>query len=244
MIRTIEELSMNAFPSLNTLYYDGWVIRMSDGVTRRVNSVYSLYPSTLELEEKVSHCESLFEENGLRKVFKLTDMETSSPLEDFLLKRGYTESGRTHIKTMDLDDLNFSPDLDIEILSDFSRQWFRDLCSAKSLSGIDKKVYGDSWKMVLPRQCFISLKKDGTRFAFGRGVLDSGYIGIYGIYVHEEFRRKGYGEVLTTALMAYGRDHGCQSAYLQVEDDNPKAIRLYEKIGFEEQYQYWYLLRE
>lgn len=40
MIRYIEELSMNAWPSLQTIMYDGWVIILADGYTKRANSVF------------------------------------------------------------------------------------------------------------------------------------------------------------------------------------------------------------
>ena len=144
---------------------------------------------------------------------------------------------------MKLNDFYFSSEFEIEYLKDFSSEWFRNFCSSKSLSGIDRKVYGDSWKRVIPQQCYAALKIDGHRIAYGRGVIEKGYVGIYGVFVDKKYRRLGYGEILTKALMAYGKEKGCHMAYLQVEDDNPIAVSLYEKIGFEEQYQYWYLIK-
>lgn len=80
--------------------------------------------------------------------------------------------------------------------------------------------------------------------AYGRGVMDRGYLGIYGVFVDPDFRRRGYGETITRELMAYGKKQGCTTAYLQVEMDNERAWTLYDKIGFREIYQYWYLLKE
>jgi hypothetical protein len=40
---TIEELSMNAWPSIQTVLLDGWILRMSNGYTKRANSVNPLY---------------------------------------------------------------------------------------------------------------------------------------------------------------------------------------------------------
>ena len=39
MIRTLEELSMNALPALQTMLYGGWVLRFANGYTRRANSI-------------------------------------------------------------------------------------------------------------------------------------------------------------------------------------------------------------
>jgi len=41
-----------------------------------------------------------------------------------------------------------------------------------------------------------------------------------------------------------GRKKGAKIAYLQVDEPNRNAIALYSKIGFHEEYQYWYRVGE
>ena len=50
-----EELSLNAWPSLQTQFYDGWILRYTNGYsyTSRANSVNLLYPSVLNVSEKL-----------------------------------------------------------------------------------------------------------------------------------------------------------------------------------------------
>jgi ribosomal protein S18 acetylase RimI-like enzyme len=244
MIRNIEELSMNAFPSLDSLYYDGWIIRMSEGKSKRVNSVYPLYPSSIESEEKIKYCEQIFEENRLRRVFKLTEMKTCKGLDQSLRSKGYRESGRTLLQNISLDDFDYDSYEEFEFLRDFSKEWYRDLCDAENRSALDSLVVADAWKKVAARQCYIAIKKNGKRIAFARGVLERGYIGIYSVFVCHDFRGRGLGESLTRELMAYGKRAGCKEAYLQVEYDNAIARKLYKQIGFRDMYQYWYLLKE
>jgi hypothetical protein len=52
LIKQIEQISFNAWPSLKTILYDEWVIRISDGVTRRANSINPLFGSNYEIAEK------------------------------------------------------------------------------------------------------------------------------------------------------------------------------------------------
>ena len=53
----------------------------------------------------------------------------------------------------------------------------------------------------------------------------------------------GYGEQLVRNLLMWGKQQGARAAYLQVMLNNAPALRLYAKIGFLEEYQYWYRVR-
>jgi N-acetylglutamate synthase len=57
LIQRIEELSVNALPALQTVVYDGWVLRFSEGYTKRANSISPLYHAHMDLIEKIRKCE-------------------------------------------------------------------------------------------------------------------------------------------------------------------------------------------
>ena len=76
---TIEEMSMNAWPSIKTIVYDGWVIRFADGYANRANSIIPLYPSKIKLEEKIKHCDELFARHNLPAAYKLTSLGGAGP---------------------------------------------------------------------------------------------------------------------------------------------------------------------
>ena len=65
------------------------------------------------------------------------------------------------------------------------------------------------------------------------GVLDEGQI--TNVAVRPEDQGKGIGYEMLQELIAIGRNEGLSQYTLEVRVSNEKAIRLYEKLGFEEE---------
>lgn len=55
---------------------------------------------------------------------------------------------------------------------------------------------------------------------------------IANVAVLEEHRKRGIGKMLTQSALTYIQGQGAASAWLQVRDDNPGAIHLYQSLGF------------
>ena len=105
IIPFMEELSFNAWPSAQTLHYDGWLLRFSAGYTRRANSVHPLYLSTLPLADKVAACEAIYAARGYPEaVFKVTSTAQAAKLDRTLDTRGYQRIAPTSVQTASLTD--------------------------------------------------------------------------------------------------------------------------------------------
>jgi ribosomal protein S18 acetylase RimI-like enzyme len=90
---------------------------------------------------------------------------------------------------------------------------------------------------------FADLYVNGQHAGCGLGVVQDDLLGLFDIVVAPEFRRKGYGKKLVSAIMNWGKAHGAQTAYLQVMLDNPAGLALYRDLGFKEIYKYWYRVK-
>jgi ribosomal-protein-alanine acetyltransferase len=56
---------------------------------------------------------------------------------------------------------------------------------------------------------------------------------IYNIAVGEEHQRRGYGQQLFDAFIGICHEKGAANIWLEVRESNQRAIRFYEKNGFE-----------
>lgn len=103
MIKTFEELSLNAWPALQTKLYDGWVLRFANGYSKRSNSINPLYHSTLPLEEKIENCENEYQRQGLPVVFKLTDASCPQGIDNELESRNYLRLDETSVRVLEME---------------------------------------------------------------------------------------------------------------------------------------------
>jgi ribosomal protein S18 acetylase RimI-like enzyme len=240
--RVVEELTLNAWPALQTLLYDGWVVRFADGYTRRANSVNPLYRSTLPLAEKVARCEELYGSRGLSTVYKLTAASEPAELDGLLNARGYAREAETIVQLADLSGLPASSDPDVSVVDELPAGWLESLCgfgsSFRHLSTMAAMV-----RAMAPTAGFAALPVDGETVALGLAVVEGPYVGLFDIVTAPTFRRRGFGERVVTRLLRWGRERGASTGHLAVMDDNAPARRLYAKLGFREAYRYWYRTR-
>jgi ribosomal protein S18 acetylase RimI-like enzyme len=244
MIRVLEEISNNALPALQTIFYDGWILRLSDSIMRRANSISPLYESTLPLEEKIAYCEALYAERGRRIVYKLTDQSQPADLEGALLANGYYEDCRTSVQVLELNGAHPSTlngDLTVEMSDQPTDAWFASNADFHDAGERRKLVTQAIFASLVPPAIYVRLLHRDQPAAVGMAVLERGWVGLYSITVAPPFRQQGIGVALTQTLIKWGADCGAHHAYLQVMTNNAPALKLYEKLGFTEAYQYWYL---
>jgi ribosomal protein S18 acetylase RimI-like enzyme len=240
MIQHIEELSINAWPSLQTLCYDGWLLRFAKGFTRRANSIYPLYPSREDLGRKITHCEELYRSQHLPVIFKMTPAASPYDLDTVLAGRGYEMEARTSLQVLDLTDLMPVSSDGITVTRELTGEWLEDALRLNKLNKETSLVFTEILSQIIPRKLFISFRLNGETAASGLGVIEDGYLGIFDIIVTESHRHQGHGWQLMMNLLWFARENGAHKAYLQVLEDNLPAIGLYNRLGFKEIYQYWY----
>lgn len=242
--RKLEELSLNAWPALQTAAYDGWLLRFAEGYTKRSNCVVPLYEHYDQLPDKISYCEQLYTGEQLDSVFKITPFAPSQ-LDQMLEERGYALVDPVFMKAMELTALKEpAADLDYRFEARISDNWLNEYSAMSGLPSNQREIAKQLMSCTPLDKSFLTLYKDGQAVSCGIGVMEQGYVGLYDIVTDQRYRGLGFGEQLILHLLQWGRQKGAAKGYLLVVQNNEPAIRLYNKIGFVNEYEYWYRVKK
>ena len=242
-ITQMEEVALNAWQPLQTLIYDGWVLRFANGYTKRANSVNPIYESRLDAIKKIEQCERLYRAHNLDVVFKMTGATQPASLDKQLDARGYRHDSLTSVQLADLVGVDARLDDSIVITQALTDVWLADFMR---LSGVNANRQAALKQMLTGSPLlngFFALRRNEQTIACGLGVVQNEFVGLFDIVTDANFRDQGHGQQLVKNILAWGKANGARTAYLQVMLNNPPALRLYTKLEFKEIYQYWYRIK-
>jgi ribosomal protein S18 acetylase RimI-like enzyme len=234
-IQKIEAAAYKAWPAAERVDYDGWQLRYAHGFSRRGNSVYPAQPSTIDLGLKLEWCAAWYEQRGLGLVVR-QNPATEPGLDEDLDSRGFGREGVTNVMVAAIT----VGDQAVAVEDTASAAWS---VAARELWGIGPDQIA-GWRGIIERidvPAGFALVKEGDRpVAAALAVAVGRWLGLFEIVVAPERRRQGIGSRLTSSLMTWGAALGADSAFLQVVAENGPAINMYEGLGFEFCYRYWY----
>ena len=242
-IRLLEELGINSWPALRSRCYDGWIMRFADGYTRRANSVQSIYPSSLDVGEKIEECERAYSAQGQDTIFKLTPSSRPSDLDAQLAARGYRQEASTAVQTASLTEVVAPIIDDVTLEPEPTDRW---IDAFSKLSAADPRHLPAMRRMLasIPTERrFAALYDDGEIVATALAVAERDYVGFLDVVTAAHMRKQGLGTRVMLHLMRWAKERGARPAYLGVMLDNAPALRLYAKLGFRDAYSYWYRVK-
>jgi N-acetylglutamate synthase len=243
MILKLEEIALNAWPALETIQIDGWVIRYANGVTKRSNSVNPIYASSQNIDEKIDFCEKFYRSKAIPVCFKITEIAQPVGLDEILDARGYAHKFDVLIQVTDISKLTGEIDKNIHLLEDTNDLWLDQYIKMNGSKPADKHVYKQIIDSIQFPKCLFTLTLNDAVIGCGLGVVEDKYIGLFDIVVDPQYRNLGFGKMLVENILKWGKNKGAETAWLQVLANNAPAIRLYEKVGFKEEYRYWYRIK-
>ena len=244
-IAELELLASHCWPAGEIVKYKGWIIHWNDGVTWRANSVLpNEWDSSVSVEQVLDYVIELYNEKNTPPAFKITLASQPKGLDQLLEEKGFEQRMITHVLTAPIDTIScLDPRLPVDLfkVTDDSLDTFM-YKSERGKLAID--VRREIINRIAGDKNIARVLMHGNIAGVGLGVVEGDWLGLFSIRTLPEFQRRGVAWSLNCALAMWGEDHGAQKVFLQVESSNEPALALYESMGFEKRYTYWYRIHD
>ena len=233
----VEETCLNAWPALGEVLLDGWVLRFSEGLTRRANSANPLGPVS---EVDLRGCETLYRRLGLPTTIRVLSLIDPS-VDDRLAKAGYTGEGESCVLYGSIEDIEAARDPDVRLVDEPTPEWFGAMAVLQNHSSDQAATYRRIVGQLAIPAAFAALSDEGGIVALAYGALHNGLLCYESVITDRLRRRRGWGRRIIKALAAWARDQGAVGVCLEVESHNAPARALYDAVGLKRQlYGYHY----
>ncbi|NQX63210.1 GNAT family N-acetyltransferase [Paenibacillus qinlingensis] len=253
LFECLDRIAANTWPAESNTMLDQWLIRASNGITKRANSVFAIgaYPHD---DNWLSHVEQFYHSQGLPAIFHIS---TASPdqLDSLLRDQGYELDTPCYMMTADCQQVAAQAkerldkqypsalELELETTRSVTKEWLDAFLLLEQYPEERRSFYqGLSDRMPTPK-AFITLKNQGQIVALGTAIVEGEWAGFVNVIVHEEHRGKGYGYAILHAMTTWSITQGATRQYLQVIANNVPAVTLYEKLGYQMTYGYHYRVK-
>lgn len=225
-----------AWPALREATMDGWLLRFGGGHTNRTNSVNVVGPAAGDAAGKIAACEALYRAEGLRTVFRLSTAMPDPGLEEALDAAGYGAPFHASIVLhADLAALRPGPAEGAVLVE--GRPAARWLDASAALAGLDARAAAMRARIVgalAVSAAFASVELDGAVVAQAYGAVSGGLVCLNAVVTAPEHRGRGLAGRAVAAVLGWAAHRqGAAGACLPVMADNPPALALYRRLGFE-----------
>jgi GNAT superfamily N-acetyltransferase len=228
----LELIAAAGWPAVETARLGDWLLRASDGWTGRGNSALAVGDPGRPTVDAVDAVVEWYGRRGLRPAIAVP-LPLGKRVQPELDRRGWATVTPTLVQTLELGS-RFPVTPDVVLHREPTPEWFAGVGGRKGgLPPAARRILTG-----VPETRYAAGYIDGVLVATGRGVLTDGWLGISVVGVEPAHRRRGWAARITSALAGWAAAAGARWAYLQVEEANTAAVRLYEGLGFRTAHRY------
>ncbi|MFX0038317.1 MAG: GNAT family N-acetyltransferase [Promethearchaeota archaeon] len=249
-IKHLQEILMNAWPAHHYYFFKGWILRFTDGVTARANSVFPLnYTGNVDtIDKDINFIEDAYSTYNLPAIFTITDYFEPKNLDIKLLEHGYHQSGCvTYTMTTSLQELQrkeINEEFKYLMHSERLNKCSKFLAKYSHRNQKEQKVLEALYnRIIIPQKRFILAEYKNTVIGTLAVILDPhGFLYVVDVLVHPDFRRQKIATSMFFKIInEISISYDIKTIWLQVETENKEAMNLYTNIGFKRAYSYYYL---
>ena len=231
-INEIERAASATWPAAVQVALGDWILRATGKFTMRANSVLAIGEPGIEIQAAIGKAIEFYNEQGLTPTFHIA-LPIYVELDTLLESQGWSEKVVVHVMVADIvvGGLNQGTIGAWEFSARPSDEWI-ELQSDEGAREIMERYPA----------IYAGLRIGDHLVAVGRAANFEKWTVLTRLFVRPDFRGKGLGKDLVTALLNEASKQGATKAILQVDSKNANAISLYKKMGFTLHHAYKYRL--
>jgi GNAT superfamily N-acetyltransferase len=251
-VALIEEHTDRSWPPLESVELSGWRMRWSgERKNHRPNSVLPPIESPLSSDEfvdRVSTVERFYSNRSGRALFQVIDHPSHQELVAYLLQQNYKRTEPSEVQQASIADIMRTRQVRapgnvarVSILESLDESWIAAWRGLSQATAVDLQKFQKQLELVQFQGAFAMAQAGSRWVAVGRASYSDGWLGVFNMITVPELRGRGLAGQIILALADWGRSHGADKSYLQVNQDNFSAKRAYLRNGYHRLYGYYYL---
>ena len=235
----IEQTCFNAFPSLKQVILGDWLMRFSDGLSRRANSVNPMRAECVDAASVITAAEPLYAAHRLPTVFRVPSI-ADGVLDRELAAHSYPSEGESCVLYGVIEAVPAATDRDVQLLPRPEPRWLAALAALQGHSPAQADTYRRIVAAIATPSRFALLAVDGAPTALAYGALHDGLLCYESVITDPRRRRQGLSRRIIASLASWAHANGATGVCLQVEARNAPARALYAGLDLIELYRYHY----
>lgn len=237
----VEETCLNAWPALREIVLDGWLVRFSEGLSRRNNSANPLSALSTVSEAVIAEAISFYRRHERPAIFRVPSIACPAA-DEALAKAGFSAEAETCVLHGALDGLDTTSDPAVTLLPRADRTWFQAMSALQGHTADQAHTYRRIIGSISVPAVFAAVPgEDGRLAALAYGAIHSGMLCYESVVTDARQRRRGHARRVVTTIARWAKAQGATDACLQVVAENTPARTLYDQIGLTtETYRYHY----
>jgi GNAT superfamily N-acetyltransferase len=225
-----EQACLNAWPALHNVVYDDWIVRFSEGLTRRANSVNPLRATARADGASIQLFENLFRAQELPLIFRIPTL--LDPSVDRSLERlGFAAEGESCVLYGDIATVDAKSDPAVEVSSRVDEDWLQAMNRMQGRTEEQSEIFDHIVLSIAVPAGYATLRDGDEVMAQAYGVIHDDLLCCESVITDAKARGKGVGRRLMSALYAWAAAQGASGVCLQVEATNKAGLALYNGLG-------------
>jgi len=225
-----EHACLNAWPGLHNVVFDDWIIRFSEGLTRRANSVNPLRATARADGASIQQFENLFRTHELPLIFRVPTL--LDPSVDRSLERlGFAAEGESCVLYADIGAVEARPHPTVEVTSRVDEEWLSTMNAMQKRTEEQSEIFDQILLSIAVPAGYATLREGDEVVAQAYGVIHDNLLCCESVITGERHRGRGIGQRLMSALFAWAAAQGATGTCLQVEANNMAGLALYHGLG-------------